>query len=242
MAHNPLEQFTVKKIFDLNIFGLDISVTNSSLVMIIVTFFILIYFSSSFSKSSILPSRFQAMGEIFYNFILDMLQKNVGVKGRRYASFIFTLFSFILSCNIAGVFPYSFTVTSQIIVTLILAIIVFFITTITGFVMHGLHFFSLFLPAGVPGWMAPIMIIIELFVYLTKPFILALRLAGNMIAGHVLLKVVAGFAVSLIIFLKILPVPLLIILTGVEFFVALLQAYVFSILACVYLNDVINLH
>jgi len=138
--------------------------------------------------------------------------------------------------------PYSFTVTSHISITFILAVMVFLTVTIVGFVKHGLHFFSLFLPKGTPWWLAPLMIIIEIFTYLARPISLSLRLAANMVAGHVLLKVMAGFVISLAIFLKFLPIPLMVILIGFEIFVAVLQAYIFSILSCVYLNDAINLH
>jgi F-type H+-transporting ATPase subunit a len=180
--------------------------------------------------------------ELIYGLVTDMLDQNVGPKGRKFVPVIFSLFLFILICNLLGMLPYSFTVTSHISITFALAILVFFIVTIVGFIRHGFHFFSLFLPKGTPWWLAPLMIIIELFTYLARPVSLSLRLAANMVAGHVLLKVMAGFVVTLAIYFKILPIPLMVILVGFEIFVAILQAYIFTILSCVYLNDAVNLH
>jgi F-type H+-transporting ATPase subunit a len=171
-----------------------------------------------------------------------MLQQNVGPKGKKFVPLMFTLFMFILTCNLFGMIPYSFTVTSHISITFALAMMVFLLVTLLGFYLHGFHFFSLFLPAGTPWWLAPLMVVIELFAYLARPVSLSLRLAANMVAGHVLLKVVAGFVVSMAIYLKFLPIPFIVVLIGFEIFVAILQAYIFTILSCVYLNDAINLH
>jgi F-type H+-transporting ATPase subunit a len=242
MSHSPLEQFAVKKILDLNVMGLDVSITNSVCFMFIAAIMTLLYFVFAFSKSSLVPNRLQMSSEIIYCMISDMIQQNIGEKGKQFVPLIFSLFMFILMCNLLGMIPYGFTVTSHISITFLLAIIVFLTVTIVGFVKHGFHFFSLFLPKGTPWWLAPLMIVIELFTYLARPVSLSLRLAANMVAGHVLLKIIAGFVISLWIFLKFLPIPLMVILIGFEIFVALLQAYIFSILACVYLNDAINLH
>ncbi|NDA91594.1 MAG: ATP synthase F0 subunit A, partial [Alphaproteobacteria bacterium] len=152
------------------------------------------------------------------------------------------LFMFIMVCNLFGMIPYGFTVTSHISITFALAMMVFLLVTLLGFILHGFHFFSLFLPAGTPWWLAPLMILIELFAYLARPVSLSLRLAANMVAGHVLLKVIAGFIVSMAFYLKIFPIPFISVLIGFEIFVAILQAYIFTILSCVYLNDAINLH
>jgi F-type H+-transporting ATPase subunit a len=184
----------------------------------------------------------QLSAELMYVLISDMLNQNVGPKGRKFVPLIFTLFMFILLCNLLGMIPYGYTVTSHISITFALAMMVFLLVTIVGFVKHGLHFFSLFLPKGTPWWLAPLMVVIEMFAYLARPVSLSLRLAANMVAGHVLLKVIAGFVVSLTIFLKIVPIPLMVVLIGFEIFVAILQAYIFSILTCVYLNDAVNLH
>ena len=242
MAHSPLAQFEIGKIIDINLFGFDVSLTNSSLFMVIAGALAFVYFITAFKSQQLIPSRLQVSAEMVYNLILDMLNQNVGPNGLVFVPLIFTLFIFILLCNLLGMIPYGFTVTSHISVTFALAMMIFLLVTIVGFVKHGFHFLSLFLPKGTPLWLAPLMIVIELFTYLARPMSLSLRLAANMVAGHILLKVMAGFVISLIIFLKFLPIPLMVILIGFEIFVAILQAYIFAILSCVYLNDAINLH
>ncbi len=240
--HNPLAQFEIKKLFGLELLGYDISITNSALFMIVACSFASIYFLTALRPAAIIPSKLQLSAELFYKVITDMLGQTIGPKGQTFAPLIFTLFLFILLCNLLGMIPYGFTVTSHIVVTFALAMMVFFLVTFVGFAKHGVHFFSLFLPKGTPWWLAPLMIMIELFTYLARPVSLSLRLGANMIAGHVLLKVIAGFVISLAIFLRVLPIPLMVILTGFEIFVAILQAYIFTILTCVYLNDAVNLH
>lgn len=242
MSHSPLDQFAIKKLVEINLFGFDISFTNSSLYMVLAGVIALLYFYLALKSEKIIPSRLQLSAEIIYDIITVTLSQNVGEKGRKFIPFIFTLFMFILLCNLLGMIPYGFTVTSHIVVTFALAIMIFFMVTIIGFINHGLHFLSIFLPQGTPLWLAPLMIVIELFAYLARPISLSLRLAANMMAGHVLLKVMAGFIVSLMIFLKFLPIPLIVILIGFEIFIAILQAYIFTILACVYLNDAVNSH
>ncbi|MDR0296964.1 MAG: F0F1 ATP synthase subunit A [Rickettsia sp.] len=242
MSHSPLDQFAIKKLVEINLFGFDISFTNSSLYMVLAGVIALLYFYLALKSEKIIPSRLQLSAEIIYDIITVTLSQNVGEKGRKFIPFIFTLFMFILLCNLLGMLPYGFTVTSHIVVTFTLAIVIFFMVTIIGFINHGLHFLSMFLPKGTPLWLAPLMIVIELFAYLARPISLSLRLAANMMAGHVLLKVMAGFIVSLMIFLKFLPIPLIVILIGFEIFIAILQAYIFTILACVYLNDAVNSH
>lgn len=242
MTHSPLAQFDIKKLIDIKMFGFDVSFTNSSIYMLLASILALTYFYLAFYNRKLVPSRLQVSAEIVYNLVADMLNQNIGVKGRKFIPLVFSLFIFILFCNLLGMTPYSFTATSHIIVTFTLAILVFLTVTIVGFVKHGLRFLTLFLPRGTPLWLAPLMIVIELFTYLARPVSLSLRLAANMMAGHVLLKVIAGFTVSLMIYLKFLPIPLMVILIGFEIFVAILQAYIFTILSCMYLNDAINLH
>lgn len=242
MLHNPLVQFNIKKLIDIQVMDFDISFTNSAAYMLLASVLASTYFYLAFSNHRLVPSRLQISGEIIYNLVADMLNQNVGSKGRKFVPVIFTLFVFILFCNLFGMIPYGFTVTSHIIITFALAILVFLMVTIVGFVKHGMHFLSLFLPHGTPLWLAPLMIIIELFTYLARPASLSLRLAANMMAGHILLKVIASFVVTLMIYLKFLPIPLMVILIGFEIFVAILQAYIFTILSCVYLNDAVNLH
>jgi len=242
MKHSPLDQFKIKEIANIQLFGHDVIVTNSALFMIIASFFIILYFTLAFKNKKLVPTRLQLSGELFYNLITDTVNQNVGVKGKKFVPLIFTLFMFIMVCNLFGMIPYGFTVTSHISITFALAMMVFLLVTLLGFILHGFHFFSLFLPAGTPWWLAPLMVLIELFAYLARPVSLSLRLAANMVAGHVLIKVIAGFIVSMAFYLKIVPIPFVSVLIGFEIFVAILQAYIFTILSCVYLNDAINLH
>ena len=242
MAHSPLDQFKIKEIANIELFGHEIILTNSALFMILASLFILFYFILAFRQSKIIPTRLQISGELIYSLITDTVNQNIGAKGKKFVPLIFTLFMFISTCNLFGMIPYGFTVTSHISITFALAIMVFLLVTLLGFALHGLHFFSLFLPKGTPWWLAPLMIVIELFTYLARPISLSLRLTANMVAGHVLLKVIAGFVVSMSIYLKIFPIPFISVLIGFEIFVAILQAYIFTILSCVYLNDAINLH
>ena len=242
MKHSPLDQFKIKEIVNIKLFGHDIVLTNSALFMILASLFIILYFTLAFKNKKLVPTRLQLSGELFYNLITDTVNQNVGVKGKKFVPLIFTLFMFIMVCNLFGMIPYGFTVTSHISITFALAMMVFLLVTLLGFILHGFHFFSLFLPAGTPWWLAPLMVLIELFAYLARPVSLSLRLAANMVAGHVLLKVIAGFIVSMAFYLKIFPIPFISVLIGFEIFVAILQAYIFTILSCVYLNDAINLH
>jgi F-type H+-transporting ATPase subunit a len=242
MKHSPLDQFKIKELLNIDLFGYDVSITNSSVFMIMVGVFITLYFTNAFKLKALIPGRLQVSGELIYTMITDMLDQNAGPKGRKFVPLIFTLFLFILTCNLFGMIPYGFTVTSHIAVTFTLAMMVFVLITLVGIFLHGMYFLSLFLPAGTPWWLAPLMIVIELFTYLARPLTLSLRLAANMVAGHVLLKVMAGFVVSLAVYLKFVPIPLIVIFIGFEIFVAVLQAYIFAILSCVYLNDALNLH
>jgi F-type H+-transporting ATPase subunit a len=210
--------------------------------MIIATLVAISLLVLSTARANTIPSRLQVIGESLFSMIEDMLSQNVGPEGKKFVPLIFSLFMFILTCNLIGMIPYTFTVTSHFSVTFILAILVFFTITIVGFAKHGLHFFSLFLPHGTPMWLAPLLIVIELIAFLARPISLCLRLGANMLAGHVMLKVLAGFLVALAVYAKPIPMPLIVALIGFEFFVTVLQAYIFTILSCVYLNDAVNLH
>lgn len=242
MKHSPLDQFKLKEIANIQLFGHDVILTNSAMFMILAGLFISFYFILAFRGKKLIPTRLQLSGELVYGLITDTVNQNIGSKGKKFVPLIFTLFMFIMTCNLFGMIPYGFTVTSHISITFALAIMVFLLVTLLGFILHGFHFFSLFLPKGTPWWLAPLMIVIELFAYLARPVSLSLRLAANMVAGHVLLKVIAGFVVSMAFYLKIFPIPFISVLIGFEIFVAILQAYIFTILSCVYLNDAINLH
>ena len=163
MKHSPLDQFKIKEIANIQLFGHDVIVTNSALFMIIASLFIILYFTLAFKNKKLVPTRLQLSGELFYNLITDTVNQNVGVKGKKFVPLIFTLFMFIMVCNLFGMIPYGFTVTSHISITFALAMMVFLLVTLLGFILHGFHFFSLFLPAGTPWWLAPLMILIELF-------------------------------------------------------------------------------
>ena len=240
--HNPLAQFEIRPLVSLNLMGHDISFTNSALLMTIAVVFASCFMLFATRRKELVPTRTQMIAESLFGMIENMLKQNVGEGGRQFIPLIFSLFMFVLLCNILGMIPYSFTATSHITVTFILAMLVFLTVTIVGFVKHGLHFFSLFLPKGTPAWLAPLLIAIELVAYLARPVSLSLRLAANMVAGHVLLKVLAGFMVVMAFYLKIVPGPFIVVLIGFEIFVAILQAYIFTILSCVYINDAVNLH
>lgn len=251
MSGNPLEQFAVTPLIEIpveRIGGMGLSFTQSSLYMVLAVLGIYLFFTLSMRKHALVPSRWQSMAELCYEFISGMLRENVGSEGRRFFPFIFSLFMFILFCNLLGMTPYGFTVTSHIAVTFALAIFIFLGVTLVGIAIHGLHFFSYFLPKGTPWWLAPLMIIIELFAYLARPISLSIRLAANMIAGHTILKVIAGFVVSLgslggVMYLgSASSFAFILVLTGFEIFVAILQAYIFTILVTVYLHDAIHLH
>ncbi len=186
--------------------------------------------------------RLQAAAEMIYETVEEMVGGTVGETGRRFVPFIFTLFIFILLCNLLGMVPGSFTATSHIAVTFAMAATIFVAITIIGICKHGSHFMSLFMPAGTPAFLMPLIFVVELFAYLARPISLSLRLAANMTAGHIVLKVIASFVIMSGAFLGFMPFGLLIVLTGFEFFIAILQAYIFTILTCVYLNDALNLH
>lgn len=240
--HNPLSQFEIKPIIDLSVAGFDISFSNSALFMMLSLIMGAGFLFFSTRSIRIVPDRKQMAGEMIHGFIEDTIIGTMGESGKKFMPLIFTIFMFVSMCNLFGMLPYSFTVTSHIAVTFALAMCIFLLITIYGFAKHGLHFLSIFLPEGTPMVLAPLMIVIEMFSFLARPVSLSLRLTANMIAGHVLLKVLAGFIVMMSIFIKWLPIPLIVVLIGFEIFVSLLQAYIFTILTCVYLNDAVNLH
>lgn len=239
--HSPLDQFKVHPLIDIKLGTIDISFTNSSLFMVLAVVLITAFLALSMRRRMLVPGYLQSMAEACYQFVGNIVKDNVGHEGKKYFPFIFSIFMFVLVCNLLGMLPYSFTVTSHIIVTFALAALIFIGVTLIALIRHGLHFFSFFLPAGTPWWLAPLMIVIEVFAYLARPVSLSVRLAANMVAGHVLLKVIAGFVVAMGVW-GIVPLPFIVMLTGFEIFIAILQAYIFTILACVYLNDAIHLH
>ena len=239
--HSPLEQFEIKRLIDIQLGGIDASFTNSSLMMIFVLVVATMALSLGMSKRAMVPGRWQSIVELAYEFIANMLRENVGSEGRQYFPFIFTLFMFILFSNLIGLVPYSFTVTSHIIVTFALAMVVFLGVTIIAVVRHGLKFFTFFVPPGLPMILAPLLVPIEVISYLARPITLSLRLFANMMAGHTMLKVFGGFVVALGLF-GFAPFVFIIAIYALELIVAVLQAYVFTVLTCLYLNDAIHLH
>jgi len=240
-GHSPLEQFVIEPILNLEVAGFNLHITNSSLFMILAAVFASFIFILATRKTEIVPSRFQALAESTYEFVESMLIGNTGEGGRKFFPLIFSLFIFVLFSNLAGMLPYSFTTTSHITVTFALAAMLFVIIVFAAFAKHGLKFLSIFMPSGAPMWMAPLLIVIELFAYLIRPFSLSIRLAANMTAGHTMLKVIASFVISLGFVGGWFPLLFLTLLTGFEIFVAILQAYIFTMLACVYLNDAVHL-
>ena len=243
MASNPMQQFTVHKIGpQIKIAGVDLSFTNASLFMVISASVILLFLFLGSREKKIIPTKLQLIAEMSYTFVAKMISDTAGSKAKPYFPFIFSLFMFVLFCNMVGMFPYSFTVTSHIIVTLILALFIFIAVTIIGFIKHGFKYLSLFVPKGVPVILLPLITIIEIISYLSRPVSLSVRLFANMMAGHTMMKVFGGFVISLGIVGGWLPLSFSVALTGLEILVAFLQAYVFAILTCIYLNDALNLH
>ena len=243
MATNPMHQFHVYRIGpEINVTGVDLSFTNASLFMLISAILISILFLFSTREKKLIPSKIQLISEMLYNFIAKMISDTAGKKAKPYFPFIFSLFIFILFCNMVGMLPYSFTVTSHIIVTLTFAIFIFIGVNILGFVIHGFKYLKIFVPSGVPIILLPMITIIEIISYLSRPLSLSVRLFANMMAGHTMLKVFGGFVVSLGLIGGWLPLSFAVALTGLEILIAFLQAYVFAILTCIYLNDALNLH
>jgi len=238
---SPLEQFTVKTLIPLHIGGVDLSFTNSSLFMMLTALGIFFFLGIGLRKKAIIPGPFQSLAEMSYELVSTMLKDNVGDPGKQYFPFIFSIFLFVLFGNLLGMIPYAFTFTSQIILTFGLACLVFVVVTAIGFFKHGLKFFKFFLPEGAPLIMAPILIPIEFISYLSRPVSLSIRLFANMMAGHTMLKVFALFTVLLGAY-GISTVLLNAVLIGFEVLVAFLQAYVFSVLSCLYLSDAIHMH
>jgi F-type H+-transporting ATPase subunit a len=241
-GHGPLAQFEIKTLVPLQMGGSDVSFTNSAFFMSLAVILIASFLVFGMRKRALVPGRWQSMAELSYEFVANLLRDTVGNEGRKYFPFVFTLFMFILFGNMLGMIPYSFTFTSHIIVTFAMAAAVFIGVTVLGFVKHGFHFFSFFVPPGVSVVLWPLMIPIEIISYLSRPISLAVRLFANLTAGHTMLKVFAGFVVSLGIVGGILPLAFVVALTGLELLIAFLQAYVFTILTCFYINDALHLH
>ena len=236
---NPLEQFEIKRIIPWEVGGFDLSFTNSSLCMVITVLFIFSFFAISLRKCSIIPTTGQAMSEAVYDFIQSMIGETLGRDGVKYVSFVFTLFTFIACGNMLGLFPYSFTFTSHIAAVGTLSIFCLLLNIFFGFKRRGLEYFRTFFPHDIPWIMAPLIVPIEILSMLSKPFSLTIRLAVNMSVGHITLKILGSFIVILGFFGAIpLVVDMCIIMF--EMFIALLQAYIYTVLSCVYLSQAIT--
>ena len=244
---DPLHQFEIHPLIPIHFGKLDLSFTNASLTMVLVCLAICLFLHWTTRKKALIPDKGQSLCEQLFHFVSNTLSAQLGDDGPRYIAAFFTLFVFILFANLAGLLPYSFTVTSHLAVTFTLAMFVFIGMTLVGFARHGLGFFHAFLPSGVPGFIAPLLIPVEVVSYVVRPVSLSMMLFANMVAGHIVLKIVACAAVVCASTLAISPLALFpiginIILTVFEVFVAVLQAYVFTILSSIYLNSVISLH
>lgn len=247
---SPLEQFEIYSLFPivLNQIGLNFSFTTSTLFMLIAVISCVIILLNSVLNATIIPTRWQGLVEQIYEFVFEIVYNTIGEKGIKYFPLVFSVFVFVLSCNLLGMIPYSFTVTSHLTVTLSLGLSLFIGITIIGFIEHGLHYFSLLVPKGIAKPLIPVLVVLELISYLIRPFSLSIRLFANMMAGHTLLKIVAGFSWSLFglggIFyaLGVVPLIALFLFIGLELAVACIQAYVFSVLICSFLSDALNLH
>ena len=243
MSTNPMHQFNVYRIGpEISLGNVDISFTNASLFMMLSALAIISVFFAGTKRKAIVPTKIQLLTELSYILVSKMISDTAGSKAKPYFPFIFSLFMFVLFCNMLGMLPYSFTVTSHIIVTFALAAVIFIGVTIIGFVNHGVGYLKLFIPSGVPVVLLPIIVIIEMISYLARPVSLSVRLFANMMAGHTMLKVFGGFIISLGIIGGWLPLSFTVALIGLEILIAFLQAYVFAILTCIYLNDALNLN
>ncbi|MEO1280987.1 MAG: F0F1 ATP synthase subunit A [Pseudomonadota bacterium] len=246
---SPIEQFEIKEYFPIEVFGLNASFTNSSLYMVIAVALISLFLILAMGGRSLVPTRIQSVAELIYEFVRDTVRENVGPKGMQFFPLVFSLFIFVFVLNLLGMIPIpgvTFTVTSHLAVTAAMALLVIGIVIVYGFYKHGLGFLGLFVPSGVPGWLLPLMVVIEVISFISRPVSLSVRLFANMLAGHIALKIFAGFVGLLLgagifgILLSPLPLLLTVALTALEVLVAVLQAYVFAVLTCIYLNDAVE--
>jgi F-type H+-transporting ATPase subunit a len=241
--HGPLDQFAVSPIFELpKLFGIDTSITNSALFMLIAVLATIVLFVVAMRKRATIPGRTQSLAEITYQFVHGIVEENAGHAGLKYFPFIFSLFLFVLFVNFIGLVPTSFAPTAQIVVTFGMGAVIFVGITLIAMIKQGpIGFLKHFIPEGLPLWIAPLMFFIEMISYLSRPFSLGIRLAANMTAGHTLIHVIAAFVAPLALF-GVLPIVFLVFMTGFEFFVAILQAYVLTMLCCMYLGEALAEH
>lgn len=246
LVKGPIEQFEIKTIVPIHIGGLDLSFTNASLFMVLSTLAAITLLTAPVSPRGLVPGRLQSVAEMTYEFIANMVRSTAGSDGLKYFPFIFSIFMFVLMANLLGMAPYAFTVTSHVAVTGALALMVILTVILIGFWKNGLGFLKLFVPSGVPWYVLWFVAILEVISFLSRPLSLSLRLFGNMLAGHMVMKVFAGFIISLAATgavggaVGILPFTGIVALTALEFLVAAVQAYIFAILTSIYLNDALH--
>lgn len=246
MANDPIHQFRISELVDIKVDGLNLSFTNSALFMVVVVALTVGFLVLATRRSLVVPTRSQSIAEICYEFVANTLKGSAGKEGMKFFPFVFSLFMFVLVANLIGLFPYFFTVTSHIIVTFALAMAVILTVVVSGIAKHGLHFFKLFVPSGVPIVLVPLVTAIEIISFISRPVSLSVRLFANMLAGHITVKVFAGLVVTLAALGvggwigAVLPLAMTVAITALEVLVAFLQAYVFTVLTCMYLNDAIH--
>ena len=248
MTLDPIHQFNIDNLFTIGrIGGQPIYFTNSSAYMLVAVAVICLLMIGGVAGRQLVPGRFQSMAEVSYEFVASMIRSNAGAEGMRFFPLVFSLFMFILVSNLVGIIPYTFTVASHIIVTATFALLVFFTVLMYGFYKNGMKFFKIFVPSGVPIYILPLVVAIEIISFFSRPLSHSVRLFANMLAGHITLKVFAGFVAMLGTSLGaigwiggMLPLALTVALTALELLVAFLQAYVFAILTCIYLNDALH--
>jgi F-type H+-transporting ATPase subunit a len=239
---NPLHPFELHQIIPISLFGLDISINKAVLMMWVVVALVAGLFLAAAGARGLVPTKLQSLAEIFVDFIRGMILETMGQAGMRFFPLIATLFVFILFCNLLGLIPGTYTVTSQIVVTGAFALAVYGLSLALGFAMHGVKFLGILVPPGTPGWLLPLMVPIELISQLARPISLAVRLFANMTAGHTILGVLFGLALGGGLLIGWLPFAFTIAMNGLEVGIAFIQAYIFTILSCVYLGDAITLH
>jgi len=242
---DPIHQFDIHELVHIELFGWNVSFTNSSLFMLLAVLVTVGFFMVATRDGLLVPTRLQSLAEVSHEFVAGMLRDSTGSEGMKYFPFVFALFIFIFVCNMLGMIPGAFTVTSHIAVTAALAAIVFLTVLVVGFAKNGLRFLKLFVPSGVPWYVLPLVTVIEVISFLARPISHSVRLFANMLAGHITLKVFGGFVVMLLgagSFALLTPLPLLmaVAITALEVLVAFLQAYVFTMLTCMYLNDALH--
>jgi len=248
MTVDPIHQFKIVELFKIgSIGGRDIYFTNSAAFMLLAVVALTAFLVGGTSKRSLVPSRLQSAAELSYEFVASTVRSTAGHEGMRFFPFVFTIFMFVLCLNMFGLIPFAFTVTSHIVITAALAITVFLTVLIYGLIRHGFHFFNLFVPKGVPIYILPLIVAIEILSFISRPISHSVRLFANMLAGHITLQVFAGFIILLGTGLGVvgwiggmLPFLLVVVLFALEALVAFLQAYVFAILTCIYFNDALH--